>query len=237
MKKDMKNAVKYAFEAPEPVRKKSFIRKFGRQKISNLEFMLIQAGYIRKEVWICSVFVLLLALVGTCGMRKDMLWVISSLLPFEAVLAVTENVRSVTFQVAEMEMASRFSLKSVLLARMGIIGTVHLLLLFALLPLGHVYSTRTFFETGVYMLLPYLASTVSGLWVTRRYQGREAAYVCTGFAILISGINFAVNNILIMFSKKPDFHKCVGVLIILVILTVWEYKRSIQRTEDLVWSL
>ena len=237
MKKNLKDAIKYAFEAPQPVRKKMFLRKFSEAKISNFEFMLIQAGYIRKEVWMFSAFILAFALVGAWVMKKDILWTVSSLLPFVALLAVAENAKSITCNMAELEMASRFSLKSVLFARMGAVGAVHLMLLSALILLGRMYGARTIFETGVYMLLPYLAATVSGLWVTRKFRGKEAVYGCTGFAILISGINIVVNDERIFAHQEMLFHKKVIVLFALMALTVWEYKQSIKGTEDLVWSL
>ncbi len=166
-----------------------------------------------------------------------MLWIISSLLPFAALLAVTENAKSITYNVAEMEMASRFSLKSVLFARMGAVGAVHLILLTILIPVGQIYGARSFFETGVYMLLPYFAATASGLWITRRLRGKEVVYVCTGFTILISGINIVINDERIFAYQAAIFKEKAIVAVILLILTVWEYKQSVQRTEELVWSL
>lgn len=237
MRRDLKQGLKYAFEAPEPVRKKAFIKKFPAARISAAQFMLIQAAYIRIWFWLLSTLVFVIALVGACLLKRDMLWTISSLLPFAALAAVAENVRSVTYNMAEMEMASRFSLKSVMLARMGVIGAVHLLLLALLLPLGHLHSVMTFVETGVFMLLPYLATTVSGLWITRKLRGREAIYACTGFSVMISGINFVVSSTVVSFYRYEYFQKCVVALIILALWAIWEYKQSIQRTEELTWSL
>lgn len=237
MRKDLKTALKYAFEAPQPVRKRAFIRKLPSTKISTTEFMLIQAAYIRKWFWLLSGFILGIALMGACFLKRDMLWTISSFLPFAALAAVAENVRSVTCNMAELEMASRFSFKSVMLARMGIIGVVHLLLLGLLLPLGHMNSAMTFVETGVFMLLPYLTATVSGLWITRRLRGREGTYACAGLAVLISGINIVVSSSVTSFYHYDYFQKSVIVLLILMALAIWEYKQFIQKTEELSWSL
>lgn len=237
MRRDLKQGLKYAFEAPEPAKKKAFIRQFPLARISTVQFMLIQAAYIRIWFWLLSTLVFVIALVGACFLKRDMLWTISSILPFAALAAVAENARSVTYNMAEMEMASRFSLKSVMLARMGVIGAVHLLLLGLLFPLGYLHSSMTYVETGVFMLLPYLATTVSGLWITRKLRGRETIYACTGFAVMISGINFIVSSTTVSFYKHEYFKKCVVVLIILALWAVWEYKQSIQRTEELTWSL
>ena len=45
------------------------------------------------------------------------------LLPFVALLAVTEGTRSAVYGMEELELATRFSLKSVLLARLCLVGT------------------------------------------------------------------------------------------------------------------
>ena len=55
-------------------------------------------------------------------MEKDVLWIISALIPFIAMSILTENARSGIYLMAELEMAARFSLKSVILARMEILG-------------------------------------------------------------------------------------------------------------------
>ncbi len=237
LKKKLKEAVKLAFVVPPPVKKRAFLKLIPEKGISSFEFMIIQAGYINKKMWLFSLFVLGVAIAGTYGWKRDMLWIISSLLPFAALLAVTENAKSITYNVAEMEMASRFSLKSVLFARMGAVGAVHLILLTILIPVGQIYGARSFFETGVYMLLPYFAAIASGLWITRRLRGKEVVYVCTGFTILISGINIVINDERIFAYQAAIFKEKAIVAVILLILTVWEYKQSVQRTEELVWSL
>lgn len=235
MKKKVERMLKAAFEAPQPVRKKEFVKRFSNSytRIGNFEFMLIQASYIRKWFWLISFFILAAALVGAFGLKKDVLWVISSLLPFAALAAVAENVRSVTYNMAELEMTSRFSLKSVVLARMGIIGAAHFFLLCLLLPLGKRYSTLPFGETVVYMMLPYLAGIVSGLWVTRKLRGREAVYACTGLAVMISGGNFIMTSTTCFFYEHAYFQRCLLVLVVLIVWLVRECRESIAGTEEL----
>lgn len=237
MKKELKRAVKAAYEAPEPVEKRIFLRKFLKPEIGMVEFMLIQAEYIGKGVWLFSIAVLTAALMGVCWLEKDILWAVSSLLPFAALFAVTESARSTSYHMEEMEMATRFSLKSVLLARMGVIGAIHLLLLCALLPLGHMYGERSFFETGVYLLLPYLTVTVLGLWITRKLRGKDAAYGCMGCAVLTSGTTFMMNYTWAWYDYGRYFQEYVILLAVLLVLAAWEYRRAIQRTEELVWNL
>ena len=51
-------------------------------------------------------------------MNSNVLWITAALLPFVALLAVTEGTRSAVYGMEELELATRFSLKSVLLARL-----------------------------------------------------------------------------------------------------------------------
>lgn len=149
MDQELKKALQDAFEAPAPKRKEAFLRSVPQPGISNLSFMISQAGYIRKRVWGISGVLFGVAYLGACVLGQDVMWVISALLPFAAVSVVSEHHRSYVFQMSELEMAARFSLKSVALARIGILGISHLLLLLFLIPacavVPHVitFSDRT----------------------------------------------------------------------------------------------
>ena len=58
------------------------------------------------------------------------LWITAALLPFLVPLAVSEGAKSTLYGMEELETASRFSRKSVLLARLCLIGTFHACLLY-----------------------------------------------------------------------------------------------------------
>ena len=70
-----------------------------------------------------------IAFLGGSFLERNILWVVSALIPFAALTAITENIRSEVYLMAEFEMTVCFSLKSVLLARMAILGIVHLILM------------------------------------------------------------------------------------------------------------
>lgn len=99
---------------------------------------------------------------------KDVMWGISALLPFAAVSVVTEQNRFHIFLMSELEMAARFSLKSVVLARMEILGIVHLLVLLFLIPVCARLHGASVFQTGLYLLVPYLLTADAGLWAAWR---------------------------------------------------------------------
>src|SRR5699024_12440455 len=88
--------------------------------ISMWQFILTQATYLRKITWIFSALLLLPAVIGAFHIGHETLWITSAIVPFLGLLAVAENNRSITYGMSEFELSTRFSLKSVVLARMSI---------------------------------------------------------------------------------------------------------------------
>ena len=236
MNKNLKTALDAAFAAPAPAEKQAFLRKLPPRPVSHAAFMLSQAGYIRKSTWALSAVILVLALAVGRYAPDDALWVIAALTPLAALTAVTENARSSLYGMEELELATRFSLKSVVLARMGGLGLVHLFLLCLLSPLARVGAAAGLLPAGVYLLTPYLLTTLLGLAVVRRIRGREAVYVCGALALLVSGLNTVQSS----FSRlyEPEYFPWwLAALALCAALTAWEYHKTIQKSEELSWSL
>ena len=85
-------------------------------------FVLAQAAYIRKWVWVISV--ILLGALADIAARwpREALWVAAGMMPFLALTAMQEHLRSSMYNMTELELSTRFSVKSILLARMGLLG-------------------------------------------------------------------------------------------------------------------
>lgn len=237
MKPNLKRELQKAFEAPAPTRKEEFLKKMPQTKISNPSFVIAQFGYIPKYVWGVFSFTFGIAIVCGCFMEKDVLWIISALIPFIALSILTENARSGVYLMAELEMTARFSLKSVMLARMGILGASHLLLLMFLIPLCAMYNLRAVFQVGLYILVPYMLTVFIGLWATRRIHGMESMYVCMGIAVGVSALNIFVRRIFPIIYEMEYMPIWIIGFVFLIVLVVKEMKKNIEQTEELAWSL
>jgi len=234
MKKELRRALYDAFEAPESQRKKVFLNNIRQPGIGYFKFILLQASYIRKWVWGLSLAVFAVALIGGGFMEREVIWVLSALMPYLAAVSIAENVRSEVYGMAELEMASRFSLKSVVLARMGILGVFHLILLGLLVPLGHMHGVSTALQTGVYLLVPYLLTNAGGLWLVRRIRSRETSYVCMGYAIIISAFPIVSKYTITLLYQPEAFGWWLVLLAILCVATAVEYRKTVVRTEELI---
>lgn len=137
MNKQIKRSIQKAFEVPKPNQqeKAGFLRTLPQPQIRMWQFILTQAAYLRKWTLFLSVSLLFPVLTWAYYIEKNTLWVVSAFLPFLGLLAVTENARSMVYGMVEFEMSARFSLKSVILVSMGILGALDFFVFCWLIPL------------------------------------------------------------------------------------------------------
>lgn len=242
MNRGMKEAIKNAFEAPKPLEKQVFIQKMNCSQICHSEigfgqFMWQQAAYIRKRAWVLSLAIFLMAVLGGCFMEKDVLWLLSAMMPFLAVSAIAENIRSEMWGMSELEMATRFSLRSVVLARMGILGIIHFATLSFIIILGYGEGTVVVFHTGVYLLVPYLLTDAVGLWLVRKIRGKEALYASMALAFVVGAFPVISRYTMTLFYQEQYFKWWLIALVLLGVMIVSEWKKNLKRMEELEWSL
>lgn len=237
MRRSLKNELKYVFEAPEPMHKRAFLRTLEQPKTSVFAFVLSQLGYIRRWVWIVSALVFILSMMGAVGLTKDTVWVTSALMPLLALTVVSESGRSEIYEMAELEMATRFSLRSVVLARLGILGVENLFIL-GLLSVGiWRQGGSTLYGAGVptwgvCMLFPYLLTTFAGLTVVRRLRGREAVYICAGIAACISFSVMALRGSIVQYCQTGGLWRTAAVLLLMLLIgTARQCVGIVRQTE------
>ena len=136
MNQQIKQSIQKAFQIQEPDQQEMtrFLKTLPQPRISMWKFVLIQTTYLRKWTLFLSVLLLFPALLCAYYMEKNTLWMVSSFIPFLGLLAVTENARSIVYGMSEFEMSTRFSLRSVILARMGVLGVLDIFVLCRELP-------------------------------------------------------------------------------------------------------
>lgn len=236
MNKELINALKESFEAPAPTKKKEFFRSIQKPSISILQFIETQTAYIRKWVWGISALIFAFALIGAEYLERDMLWCISAFMPLLALSILTESGRSETYGMAEFELSTRFSLKSVVLARLGILGVANLFLFCLLLPFAYMNNEASILETCVYMACPYLLTVFGGLCAVRKAHGKEATYLCTGIAVAVSIGNIFLYQLFPAIYAGQGFIWWIVSLIFLGIGTTNQCYQIVKQTEELEWN-
>lgn len=236
MNKKLKAAVKEAFEAPPPLRKKGFLQKTEKPHITMVSFILSQVTYIRKWVWGADICILTIALLNAAFQEQKLLFHLSALTPFLALTVLTENGRSQAHKMDEFEMSTRFSLKSVVLARLSILGTANFALLCFLLFVNQINKTLPVSKAAVYMLCPYLLTTFLGLWVSRLVRGKEFDFLCMGISAVLCCGNLMLPQLLPILYESSFFLWWVGLLFFFCIGVMREGHQMIIQTEELSWN-
>ena len=161
MKNELKDALNIAFYAPEPKNKQEFLKNIRPREVSIPKMLLQQVRYIRFSVWAISLAFIAFALIGSWMQLPETDELIPVLMPFLAVVSVLENRRSKKFGMTELEMVTRFSLRSVIFARMIILGVAFLLILVITAPVVATAFGGEIIVTAVHMLIPYLEQSYS----------------------------------------------------------------------------
>ena len=239
MSNQLKRTIQKAFAAPEPDQqeKERFLRTLPQPRIGMFRFILVQASYIRKVTWFLSGLILLLALFGACNMRQDTLWAVSAVVPVLGLLVVTEGNRSMMYGMSEFEMSTRFSLKSVVLARMSILGLIHFAFIAVLAPLCRIGNDFSLLQTGMYLLVPYLLTVNCSLWIARRTNDKEMIYGCMCVATIVSGINTGLHFVTDLIYQEIYTGWWIALSVLLFIGLAYEIHCSIKRTEEYTWNL
>lgn len=238
MEKELKKALKETMEAPVPERKQEFLRHIEKMqtvtsRISYGKFVTSQFFYIGKRGWLISVLSFAGIYFVCAATDKKVLWAFSAMVPFLAVSFLAESLRSEVCEMAELEMATRFSLRSLIMARMEIMGFAHLLLLGLSVFAGHWLEGMPLLSTGVYLLVPYLLTNTAGLYLARRVRGRECLYAVLAVAVVIA----VIPQIAKLLYEEELFIWWLAALGILSVLAAKEWKRNMERWEEYTWSL
>lgn len=231
--KQIKQELLSYYQAPKPGRKQEFLQCLSEPGMTSWQFMRVQAGYIKKWIWGISVVLLILLLSCCCFFSKNILNVMASFAPFIAMSLLAESSRSYVYGMEELELATRFSLKSVLLARMGILALFHLFLLLVMVLFSTGSDASQYFLAGLCILLPYFTSISIGLPLIRRFHGRESGYLCVAVAVIVSIVSWYLQEILI-WRKGIPFLSALGILLILEMLFgAVEGRKLLKQSEGL----
>ena len=235
----LKRSIQVAFEPPKlnQQEKTRFLRTLPQPRISMFRFILVQATYMRKITLALSVLLLLPAVIGANYISENTLWTVSAFVPILGLLAVAESTRSTMYGMSEFEMSTRFSLKSVVLARMSVFGVLDFIVLVCVIPLCCTGSRFSLLQTGLYLLVPYMLTVNISLWIIRHFQSRETIYVCMSIAVLVGGANVGLHFITDLIYQNAYIVWWFILSVLLFAGMAHEIYLAIKQTEEYTWNL
>lgn len=236
MNKKIKLEIEKSFIAPPPMRKHRFVHSLPRQSISTKTFVFNQIRFIKKSVWILSAMILLPAVMGTYLVGEDTIWVVSAFIPFLALILITESIKSPIYNMNELEMTTRFSLQSVILARLSILGVFNLAIFFLLVLICCFANSISLLQTGTYLFVPYLLTTNLCLYITRHFHSKEVVYMCLSATVIVSGGSTILHYVADFLFQTNYLAVWAIVMLILLGTITKEFYQMIKNTEGIIWN-
>lgn len=232
MKRKLKEELERYYEAPKPQRKRSFVRRFELQKINLAHLVGLQAGYISKWVWIFSALLCSVTYMVAEMTASRYVPAVLAFIPFLVMLSVTESMRSYRYGMEELELATRFSLKSIVMARMVLLGISNLVVLSCLV----FWLGGTAQVNVLYIMTPYFLTAGGGLFIARNVRGNESTFLCFVVAALVCLLELYLPwQFAVLFTPEYVW-MWLTICILAVIATGRESYRMIRMTEDLAWN-
>ncbi|GAB6108492.1 hypothetical protein [Fusibacter bizertensis] len=235
MNKKLKGALQEAFKAPPPIDKEHFLKQLNFPKITYVEFLMNQLHYIRKRVWIASLMIVLLG--WGIAHWSPIFLSISGVLPYLAMITVTEIYRSASDRMAELEGSCRFNLQQIVMARMSILGGINLFVILVAVIFINKITAYGILLALLYSLVPYLIVCAICMWLLNRTKGAESLYACAIATGSVSIGNILCESMAKFLYSSTNLHAWLAVLACCIILIGFQIKILIKQTEDQQWNL
>lgn len=232
MKRELRDELKKVYQAPKPERKCAFLHQIALQPIHTGHVVWSQISYISKLEWILSILLFGVTVTTNCFFETAVFGMTLALMPFLAVAAVSECMRSVVYGMDELEMAARFSLKSIILARMFIIGIENLVLVL----IFSVFTQGGLLMTMLYLAVPYLITTYGSLSIVRKVSGKEGIYICISYSSAVSvAVSFGFLNYTWIYQEQFVYFWMSAVLL-LIFANFKEGRRFLTVPKEEKWN-
>lgn len=182
MKNKIKGGLRKIYKAPPPERKREFFHQMDAQPINTRYILRSQVIYISKLEWVLSIALFAVTAITSYFSKMAVFGTALALVPFLAAAGISESMRSEIYGMDELEMAARFSLKSVILARMCIVGIENLILVLS----SALFIQGEMLFTMLYLAVPYFVTVYGSLLIVRSLSRKEGIYVCIGYSAAVS---------------------------------------------------
>lgn len=233
---ELKGLIKNAYGI-EASGKKEFIKKYQKRELNCGELFCMQLQYMGIQLTAICGYALAMLLGTLTDIDADLAKIIAVLAPLVALFALTGLGKSKKYSMEEIEMSSRFSLRTINIIRLAIIGFAGLAVMLAASCALKAVTGMSLFVSFAAAGVPYLVTTFLCMLLIRRWHSPKNIYGCV---VIAAGVCIA------MFGGIEFLESCSaglcrvalpGVLLVSAVLTAVEGCRYIKESEELQWNL
>jgi len=239
--KKLKLAIKSAYEVPESNRKKDFLMNLEIPKISFYKFFISQIKYIRKRVFFIQAIVMLICLIAILSTDKidlniKYISMLPSAIPFFVLVIATEISRSISHNMTELEMTTRYSLGQIIIVRTSILVSVNFIFLIFLLVSLKLKLEYSILSLSFYIFIPFLLTCFGSLYVMNYVRNKNVNFYCAGISTFVSLANILLYNVTGNMYNNLNSKFWLILFISLIIGVIIQAKKFIRSTEEYNWN-
>lgn len=239
--KKLKIEIKSAYEIPESNRKKDFLINLEIPKISFFKFFISQIKYIRKRVFLIQAIIMLVCLVALLITNKTNLNIkyISSLpsaIPYFVLIIATEISRSISHNMTELEMTTKYSLGQIIIVRTTILGSLNFIFLMFLLIFLKLKLDYSTLSLSLYIFIPFLLTCFGSLYVMNYIRNKNVNFYCAGISTFISLTNILLCNTNSNMYNYLNLRFWLILFVVLILGVIIQAIKFIRSTEDYNWN-
>ncbi len=239
--KKIKLAIKLAYELPESKRKKDLLMSLDTPRISLYEFFISQIKYIRKRTLFIQAITMLICLIALLSIDKSNLKInyisiLPSIIPFFVLTIATEIFRSISYNMMELEMSTRYSLGQIIIARTAILGSLNFIFFIFLLIFLKFKLEYSILSLSLYILIPFLLTCFGFLYVMNYIRNKNVNFYCAGISIFISLSNFLLYNANYNIYNYLSLDFWLILFACLTLGVIIQAKKFIKSTEEYNWN-
>lgn len=156
--------------------------------LSYLGFVISQVRFIKRSVCIAQILLLAMCFFGLEFFHESMWQVawVSAVLPVFIMGGMLEMSKSFSDNMLEMEMATKYTLNQVLVARVMLLGGINFIELSLMFLYSGLKVEDFSFTLLVYMSVPFLMTTFLCLMIVNRIRGKEGGIMMMAIGMMIS---------------------------------------------------
>lgn len=233
---ELKGLIKNAYGI-EASGKKEFIKKYQKRELNCGELFCMQLQYMGIQLTAICGYALAMLLGTLTDIDADLAKIIAVLAPLVALFALTGLGKSKKYSMEEIEMSSRFSLRTINIIRLAIIGFAGLAVMLAASCALKAVTGMSLFVSFAAAGVPYLVTTFLCMLLIRRWHSPKNIYGCVVIAAGVCAAMFGGIEFLESCSAGLYRVALPGVLLVSAVLTAVEGCRYIKESEELQWNL
>lgn len=197
-------------------------------------FLLTQAGFIHKRMWLLQLAflagILLLAREagGAAEADRRLCWQISAAMPLLILINVTDLVRIYNGGMVEVELATRFSLPKVAAARLLIFGLTDGVLLAAVAALTASAARTGLLTMLLYCLVPFDLMCLGCLRLLRRVRPDHFTPVAVALALALAALPLAGGEWLYRQPAEPAW---AAAALVLTLALPWQFAALLRELQ------